>query len=168
MPRILLAILAATLVLAGCSSEKTLSQDEVTGSIKTQYQEQTGTELTEITCKDIKAEVGAAVSCDATNADGVELTIGGQVDKVGGDGEKNDFTWQVEAATVPSEDFETAATDMIVQQMQEDAESVTCPDMIELKEGNQVDCVAHMADGSERDIVLELTDQKGGFKVIPK
>ena len=43
--------------------------------------------------------------------------------------------------------------------------NVVCPDSIELKTGNEVDCTAVDIAGNDRDLVLTLTDEEGAFDV---
>lgn len=164
--KLLVASLLVTLgafVLAGCA--ETIKQDELTGNIEKQFQEQTGTELTSIECDEVKAEKGAEISCKAVNENDMKLDITGEVTDNDKDDDKWGFDWKVSRVLAPGKAFEDAAAETVTREFDVPLESVKCPDGIEVKKGSEVKCEATATDGSTRVLNLTLTDAEGGFRV---
>ncbi|MCO5314578.1 MAG: DUF4333 domain-containing protein [Solirubrobacterales bacterium] len=162
----LAAVLLGAIAWSGCG-ETTVSQDELTGAIKTQYKEKTGATITEISCDEVKAEKGAKLSCDATNNSKAELHITGEVTGVNED-DKAEFDWKLASAKVPGDLFEQTSIQLLESQLGVSASSVSCPEMIEIKVGNKVDCKVTEENGTEHEAVLTLTDGQGGFRIAMK
>lgn len=73
------------LFLASCSSEKSVSQDDVEQEISTQLGDQTGATITGVSCPgDLTAEVDETMDCQVTTAD-QEVTVTVTVTSVDGD-----------------------------------------------------------------------------------
>ena len=70
-----------------------------------------------------------------------------------------------EAAAAPGTAFETAAARSLRNQSGVEITGVTCPDRIDLETGNEVRCTAFDIENNERELVLTLTDEEGGFDV---
>lgn len=171
--RFLAAILtfAAVLLFAGCSfscsigGDSTISADELATKVGESYTEETGIELESISCDEAAAEVGTAISCEATNASDVELTIGGEITAVSDDGDKVDFDWKVESARVPGENYAREAERVLEQQTGSPITSIECPERVDLVPGGEFRCTVVSPQGREYGATVSLTDSSGGFNV---
>lgn len=155
--------MAGVVVLAGCS--EVIKQDELTSNIKSQFKEQTDTELTSIECDEVKAEEGADVACKATNENDMKLDITGKVTGKNDDTGKWGFNWKVAGMVAPGKVFEEPAAETVTREFNVALDSVKCPDGIEVKEGTEVKCEGTATDGTTRGLTLNLTDAEGGFRV---
>lgn len=158
------AVLAGTAVFAGCG-EQMISQDDLTSSITSQYKTQTGLELKDLKCDDVKAEKGAAISCTAVNSNDVDLKIGGTVSGKNESSDKWGFDWKVEEARAPATLFEGPAAKSLSEKLGFEVSSVDCPGKILVKAGTKVHCDATAADGSTSGVTITLTDSDGNFEV---
>ncbi len=165
--RSLLLPLACLLIggvgIAGCG-ESVIKDDELTASIKQQYEEQTGVKMTSIECEEVKAEEGAAISCRAENDSDVSLELTGTV-KGEGEDDKWGFDWKVARADAPGKLFEDAAMQTVSSKFGVAVESVKCPERITVEKGEVVHCEATDNKGETRGLTLRLTDADGGFRV---
>ena len=163
------AALCASLLLAGCefscSIGNKVSSEELNKQVRLSFEDETGVLLTSIDCGEVDAEVGKAISCDATNENDVDLKIEGEVTDYNSDTDKIKFDWEVVSASAPGEAFAVAARRSLANQTGAVVNDVVCPDKIELKTGNEVQCAAVDVRGNDRELVLTLTDEEGGFDV---
>ncbi len=75
-PGLLLAVAAAPVLAAACSTTPVLDDDRLEEVISTQFEQQTGVGLTSISCPDdTPIEQGNTFQCTATAADGQTLTM---------------------------------------------------------------------------------------------
>ncbi|HYI22025.1 MAG TPA: DUF4333 domain-containing protein [Candidatus Limnocylindrales bacterium] len=75
-PGLLLAVAAAPLLAAACSTTLVLDDARLEQVIATQFQQQTGVGLTGVSCPDdTPLAQGNTIQCTATAADGQTLTI---------------------------------------------------------------------------------------------
>lgn len=86
--------LLGVVVLSGCSS--TLSSDELETQLTQAYKDQTGIGIDTISCKEAETSTGSPISCEATNADGIDLAISGKVTAFDTDSQTADFSWSAE------------------------------------------------------------------------
>lgn len=161
----LIILLLGGVLLAGCGDEM-ISQDEMTENIKKQYREQTGVDLTSLECEDVKAEKGAAISCDGTNSSDVNLKITGKVKGEDEDSDKWRFSWVVSERNAPGALFADPAAEAIESKFGVTVGSVECPERIKVVKGTEVPCKATYDDGSSNDIIIKLTNEEGGFRVM--
>ena len=163
------AVLSASLLVAGCefscSIGNTVSAEELDKQVRLAFEDETGVLLTSIDCEEADADVGSEINCTAINENDVELTIEGEVTEFDSDTEKVRFDWEVVAAAAPGTAFETAAARSLRNQSGVEISGVTCPDRIDLETGNEVRCTAFDVENNERELVLTLTDEEGGFDV---
>ncbi len=149
------------------STGNTAGGSEAEEKIKSQYPEQTGLELTTISCDSTDAETGKVFSCEATNEANVDLKIEGTVGEVDSDEDRFKFRWEVTGAVAAGDAYaEPALTELRSKGLE--IESLACPDGIEIKKGTVVTCTATSPDGEERDAELTLTDGDGGFRITVK
>lgn len=91
-------ILAALAALAGCSSEKAVSQDDVEKQISTQLTNQVGQRPDDISCPDdLKAEVGTTMTCVLTDGK-AHYDVAIDVTKV----DSGDVSFDIQVADKPS------------------------------------------------------------------
>jgi hypothetical protein len=133
--------------------------------VRLSYEDESGVLLDSIDCKEADADAGSEISCVATNENEVELKIEGEVTSYDSDTEKVKFDWEVVSASAPGDRFAIAARQSLAQQSNVALSDVACPGRIELKTGNEVDCTAVDSTGLDRELVLTLTDEEGGFEV---
>lgn len=77
--RATVALLAATMVVAGCGTE-TLDQADLEGELRTQLGESAGAEPESVSCPDdIEASTGTSFSCTLVAPNGDEVTVEGEV-----------------------------------------------------------------------------------------
>lgn len=163
------ATIVTALLLAGCeyscSVGNTVSAEELDKQVRLSYEDETGVLLTSIECEEADADPGSEISCVATNEAGLDLTIEGEVTSYDSETEKVKFDWEVVSAVAPGETFAIAARNSLARQSGVPLENVSCPDGIELRKGNKVNCTAEDVAGNSRDLVLTLTDEEGAFDV---
>jgi hypothetical protein len=133
--------------------------------VRISYEDETGVLLSSIKCEEADADTGSEINCIATNENDVDLKIEGEVTSYDSDTEKVKFDWEVVSASGPGQPFAVAARNSLANQSNVPLTNVVCPDKIELKTGNKVDCTAVDIAGNDRDLVLTLTDEEGGFDV---
>ncbi len=163
------ATIVTALLLAGCeyscSVGNTVSAEELDKQVRISFEDETGVLLKTIDCEEADADVGSEINCQATNENDLELTIEGTVTSYDSETEKVRFDWEVVSAMAPGETFAVAARNSLASQSNVTLDNVACPDKIELERGNKVDCTAVDVAGNNRDLVLTLTDDEGGFDV---
>lgn len=161
--------LGASFLFAGCefscSFGNRVSSEELNKQVRLSFEDQSGVLLTSIDCDESDADVGSEINCVAINQNDVELTIEGEVTEYDSDTDKIKFDWEVVSAAAPGESFEIAARRSLARQSNVLINDVTCPERIDLKAGNEVDCTAVDVQGNDREVVLTLTDEEGGFDV---
>lgn len=160
-----LLILAAALLIAGCSGEMTVTSDELAKQVEDSYVDQTGIEIESISCEEVTAEVGNAITCKATNASEVDLTIEGKITAVNEDDEKVDFDWEVASAEVPGAHYAEGAKRALEEQTGNRLSSIECPDRVKLQPNSDFRCTLTTPDGSELGATVTMTDGEGGFDV---
>ena len=158
------ATLCATVLLAGCGDNE-VSSEELNKQVQASFEEQSGVELKTIDCNGVKAEVGEAISCTATNEIGIDLKILGKVTAYDSDADRIKFDWRVTSAKAPGENYANSARVALRKQSGATVSKVSCPEKIELEEGIRVACTAIDSMGNERELILTLTDANGGFDV---
>ena len=156
--------------MAGCSfscsvGEKTVSASELGKQVEDSYVEQTGIELESISCDEVKAEVGEAISCEATNASEVDLVIEGEVTSVSDSDDKVDFDWKVASAEVPGAHYAEAAERALEEQTGKPVSDIECPERVKLEAESEFRCTLTTPDGSELGATVTMTDAEGGFDV---
>lgn len=152
--------------MAGCGGEMTVSADELAKQVETSYVDQTGVEIESITCEEVTAaEVGGAISCQATNTAGADLTIAGEITVVNEDDEQVDFDWEVASAQVPGAHYAQEAERVLEQQVGSPISSIECPEKVELKPNSEFRCTLTTPDGSELGATVTMTDGEGGFDI---
>jgi hypothetical protein len=160
------AALASCLAFAGCSAEVNVgggpeaSGDELAGEIRHDYADQTGIELTALTCEGVKEDVGASFECSGHNARGVQLEVKGKVTGTEGDG--FDYSWHVSKAIAPGVLYERALRQQVEAHGVALAE-VRCPLEVKVEVGTKLRCVAVDRYGARRGVTIHLTDLDGGF-----
>lgn len=160
------AALVACLALAGCSAEVNIGSsseatgEEIAGEIKDAYAEQTGIELTGLTCEGVDESVGERFECSGRNERGVQLEISGKVTDTAGAG--FDYSWNVSRAIAPGVFYERALRRDLEESGIGLAE-VRCPVDVEVEVGAEVRCKATDRNGVARTVTLRLTDTDGGF-----
>jgi hypothetical protein len=133
-------------------------------TIRRQYAElKPGLTLIRISCDDLQATVGAAVSCAARNSNDVALEIGGGVTSV--DGDDVGYRWEVTRAIAPGRLYAAAASGPIQAFSGQEVESVLCPPRVEVVAGTEIACTAETPAGASLDVTLRLTDADGAFEV---
>lgn len=170
LPLALLSVAFATL-FAGCSfscsigGDPAVSASEMADRVEESYVDETGIELESITCEETAAEVGAEISCEATNASDVALVIGGEITAVDEADDSVDFDWEVASAQVPGAHYARAAAKVLEQQTGQTVGSVECPEMVDLEEGGEFRCTVAAPDGSQIGATVTMTDGDGGFDI---
>lgn len=162
----LLAAGAAAALLAGCSGEVSIGQQQISAEkierdIRGAYEAQTNLDLTRLTCESADAEEGARIDCDGRNSKDVTLTISGQVTAIEDDNAK--YRWEVVKAVAPGTLFANEIGGLLERQYGPVVADVTCPDKIEVKEGEEVSCKATAKNGDVGTAVIVLTDGDGKF-----
>jgi acetolactate synthase small subunit len=98
MSRTRLALIGTTLVaalaLAGCGTELTVSSDEIQTQISDQFAQQ-GINIETITCEEVDGEVGAPITCTATDDQGQEGQIEGEITAVDEENETVEFDVEI-------------------------------------------------------------------------
>lgn len=85
LPVTLVTIAVAALVASGCSTTKTLTQEEAEKQISATYEQEFGAAPEEVSCPDdITAEVGKKMTCEVT-VDGETIEAPITITKVEGD-----------------------------------------------------------------------------------
>jgi hypothetical protein len=160
---------AATLGLAGCnfycSVGGSIPAEELEEKVRLSYEDQTGVVIDSITCEEADDDTGSPISCRATNASGVELTIDGEVTSYDPDTEKVGFDWEVTRAVAPGNLYGDAAAVSLTEQTGVPVAKVRCPDEVVVEKGARVRCTAISPSGGESEVTLILTDTDGGFRV---
>ncbi len=158
------AALCATVLLAACGDSE-VSSEELGKQVQASFEEQSGVGLKTIECNSVKAEVGEAISCTATNDIGIDLKILGKVTEYDSDNDQIKFDWGIASAQAPGDNYASSARAALRQQSGVAVTKVSCPEKIELEKGTVVTCTAVDSKGNERELVLTLTDASGGFDV---
>ena len=165
------AVLSAGLLMAGCEfscsvgGTETVTAEELDKQVRLAFEDETGVLLISIDCDEADADVGSEISCTAVNENEVEVRIEGEVTEFDSDSEMVKFDWRVVSASAPGLAFENAAARSLRNQTGAVLNDVTCPERIDLETGNEVRCTAVDVQGNERDLVLTLADEEGGFDV---
>lgn len=161
------AALVASLAFAGCSAEVNVgtgsdaSGDELADDIRGDYEDETGIELTALTCEGVEANVGERFKCTGRNARSVQIEIVGKVTDTSGDG--FDYGWNVVKGVAPGVLYERALRRQIEAGGVALSE-VRCPVEVEIEVGATVRCEATDVNGVSKDVKLRLTDLDGGFE----
>lgn len=142
-----------------------MTTEELNKQVRLSYENKTGVLLTSIDCEEADADPGSKINCDAANENEIDLKIEGTITSYDSETEKVKFDFEVVMASAPGETFAIAARNSLAGQSNVKLDNVACPDSIELKAGNKVNCTAEDAAGNNRDLVLTLTDEEGGFDV---
>lgn len=165
----LLAILALGLLAGGCSFSASVGGDSPTESLTEQieaaYEDRTGIALRTLRCRDIEAEKDAPIRCEGRNAKGVELLIEGRV--TAAEGSAIDYHWDVARALVPGRTYAAAALPVVARVAGTAVAGVRCERRVEVEVGALVDCEAKLGSGAVVPVQLRLTDDDGGFEVLP-
>lgn len=157
----------ACLALGGCSAEVNVgggsdaSGKEIAGEIRDDYAKKTGIALRDLTCEDVKPDVGEKFSCSGRNAHGVQVQIAGRVTDTSGGG--FDYSWHVAKAIAPGVLYERA----LRRHLEESGVAISevrCPVEVEVTVGATLRCTATDGNGSTRAVTLRLTDLDGGFE----
>lgn len=166
----LLAGLCAVL-FAGCSfscsigGDPTVSASELQSQVETSYVDQTGIELTSISCEETAAEVGGPINCEATNASDVDLVIEGEITAVNEDDDKVEFDWEVASAMVPGTHYAQEAERVLEHQVGKPISKIECPERVELEPNGEFRCTLTTPDGTELGATVTMTDGDGGFDI---
>jgi len=159
-----LIVAFGALAFTGCEASvggDKIDTDSVESSMTAQYPGKTGgLKLTEVSCDEGDAKVDATFNCTATNDVGSKLEIEATVTKV--DGSDVKFTWHTTKTVAKGSAFADVATTTL-QNQGSAVTSIKCPEEIDVKEGNEVDCTATMDNGLTQDVKLTLTDGSGAF-----
>lgn len=161
---------AAVVVLGGCDAEVSIGGasadgEELAEEIRAEYEDETGIALTELTCEDLDAEVGAELSCEGRNARDVELVVGGEVTSVDEGEDDIRYRWTIVRAVAPGEVYAAAARRQLEAEVGEPLADLTCPERIVVAEGETVRCELVTTDGATLGATLRLTDRAGGFDI---
>lgn len=169
--RTLSALLAAPLLLAGlafsgCSisigtGDNEASGEEIADEVRSDYRDQTGLALKQLTCEGVKGEVGARFKCSGSNSRGVKLQIAGRVTDAESGG--FDYSWHVAKALAPGVLYERALRREIEAHGVVLSE-VRCPVEVEVEVGRTIRCEASDREGEARAVAVTLTDLDGGFE----
>lgn len=164
-----LVVLTAVALLAGCEAsvstgDDNVDADEVTGKITSQYKEQTGLKLTEITCTEVEAKVGATFTCKGKNSADVSLEIDGTVNKLDESTDEAKFNWDTVKAIAGPTTFTSTAVDAL-RGVGRAIDSIECPGDTEIKKGEVIACTGTMDDGSKRKVKITLKDGNGAIHV---
>ena len=81
----------AALALVACG-ESAVSSDELSSQVKSALEDSVGAPLESVDCPETKAEVGETFSCDATEPNGNELKLEGEITEVDGDNVRFDVS----------------------------------------------------------------------------
>lgn len=165
----LLAALALGGLFSGCSFSASVGGDSPTESLTEQieaaYEDRTGIALRRLECEDIEAKEGAPIRCEGRNAKGVELLIEGRV--TGAEGSAIDYHWDVARALVPGRTYAAAAVPVVERVAGTAVAGVRCERRVEVEVGALVRCEAKLESGAVVPVRLRLTDDDGGFEVLP-
>ena len=160
--------LTVCLVLAGCefscSVGGSVPAEELETEIRLSYEDETGLVVKNISCEEAGDDTGSPISCRATNANGVDLRIDGEVTSYDSTTEKVNFDWKVSRAVAPGTLYGDAAARTLTSNTGVPVAKVICPERIVVEKGARVDCRAISPDGAEFDVTLTLTDGDGGFR----
>lgn len=151
-----------------CSLGNSISSDELERQVKDSYEEEIGLTLTSITCDEAKPDKGSPISCEATNAPGVNLWIEGTVTSYDSDTQVADFDWEVVRAESPGRIYANAAAGTVEQEWGIPVDRIECPDRIPVETGEKVECIAVEPNGVRTALILTLTDDEGGFDIEVK
>jgi hypothetical protein len=96
LKRLTLAATAAfvALSLAACG-DSVVSSDELSAQVKSSLEESVGAPLETVDCPEVKAEVGETFSCDATEPNGNEIGIEGEITQVDSETDQVNFNVEV-------------------------------------------------------------------------
>lgn len=162
----------ASVLIAGCSfscsvgsGEKTVSASELESQVESSYVEQTQITLESINCEEAAVEVGAEISCEASNSSEVDLLIEGRITAVNDDDDKVDFDWEVVSAKVPGAHYAEAAQRLLEEQSGNPISSIECPERVELEPDGEFRCTLITPDGTELGATVTMTDGDGGFDI---
>lgn len=151
-----------------CSLGNSISSDELERQVKDSYEKEIGLNLTSITCDEAKPDKGSPISCEATNAPGVNLWIEGTVTSYDSDTQVADFDWEVVRAESPGRIYANAAVGTVEQEWGIPVDRIECPDRIPVETGEKVECIAVEPNGVRTALILTLTDDEGGFDIEVK
>jgi|LakMenEpi03Aug12_release.lakeMendotaPanAssembly.Ray.scaffolds.fasta_scaffold78446_3 hypothetical protein len=168
-PIAFLVAVASVLGLAGCdfycSVGGSIPPEELEKQVRLSYEDETGIVVKSINCEEADDDTGSPISCEATNAGGVDLTIEGEVTSYDSEAEKVRFDWEVTKAVAPGTLYGDAAAMTLADSTGVAIAEVRCPEEIVVKEGARVECTAIAPNGAESGVTLILTDGDGGFRV---
>ena len=166
-----LVIITSIALLSGCEAsfsvgedENTVNADEITSQITTQYDKQTGLKISDLTCKEVEAKVGATFTCTASNSSDVSLDIDGKINKVSENDDKVGLHWEVATATAGPTTF-TASALKALQGIGRAIDSIECPGGTVIKKGNVIECVGTMDNGTKRQVKVTMTNGNGDIDV---
>jgi hypothetical protein len=164
-----LVIITSAAMLAGCEAsfstgDDNVNADDITSQITTQYKKQTGLELSDLTCDEVEAKVGATFKCTASNSADVSLDFDGKINKVDEGDDKVGLHWEVATATAGPTTFTSTAVDAL-QGIGRAVDSIECPGGTVIEKGNVIDCVGTMDDGSKRQVKITLKNGNGDIHV---
>jgi Domain of unknown function (DUF4333) len=147
---LLLAVLVAPTVLAGCGTE-TLDADKAEGQIASAIEVQTGADVTSVDCpNDVKPEKGGKFTCEATAADGTKATI--NLTQTSDEGDV-----QIAAPLVHVAIMEDSIAEAVRMKTGKRA-TVDCPDLVAAKKGGaQLTCRSSSA--GKKNIPVEVDAQ---------
>ena len=149
------------LALAACGEEKKLEGEDAAKPIAAQSREK-GVALREVSCKDMKAEVGAALSCTALNPAGTKLVIEGSVTKV--DGDRARYRYKAVGGTADGARLARQGRTLLERRVGQRAKSLTCPEKVRMPTRPSVTCTLETRDGLTFDVKL-IVDADGELEL---
>jgi hypothetical protein len=156
-----LLVVAGPIGLAGCGGSS-IDTAEIEEAVVTQFAAQ-DVALTDITCEDVDAEVGAAVRCTALNPQRTKLFIEGKVTAIE-DG-KGRFEVVATRGEAPGTAVAAEAKALLEAEVGQRAEAMTCPETVAIPTEEPVRCTLTV-DGGTRYGVSVSVDDKGKISTV--
>lgn len=156
----LLAV-AGPIGLAGCGGSS-IDTAEIEQTVVSQFAAQ-GIPLTDTSCEEVDAEVGAPVRCTALNPQGTKLFIEGKVTAI----EDGKGRFEVVAARGEAKGTAVAAEAkaLLEAEVGQKAKAMTCPETVEMPTRQPVRCTLTVGGGTRYGVSVSI-DDKGKVSTV--
>jgi hypothetical protein len=145
---LLLAVLVALVLVAGCGGSETLDRGKAESQIESAIELQTGADVSSVDCPDdVKAEKGGKFTCEATAADGTKATI--NLTQTSDEGDA-----RIDAPLVHVNIVEDSIAESLRMQTGKRA-TVDCPDLVAAKGGTKLTCQSSSG-GKKKNVAVKL------------
>ena len=141
------------LLPAGAGAAGTLNTSEVESTIRRQFADQ-GVRLRRVSCRSVRAQVGARISCTALNPSDTKLVLRGKVTSLSGD--SAGFSVKAVYGFAKGSVIAKQVRTLLERRAGERARRVTCPQRVRIPTTRTVTCALTTRQGQVFDVRVRI------------